>query len=440
MLLRFLSRRVDRKSAPSAKRFRPRLDGLEAREVPAVVTWEGGVSTSALDPLNWSGDALPDVGDDVFISGSTPDCSGLRGPFASLHIVNGYTGTVTLGQNNSVNEFEMTSGYLAQPTELDSVLIVRDKFTWTGGVLNSTSTHSHVLLIGVEQALIDPPDEGALVTGSTLAFQNDNGLLGSFGTFEPGTVQFNNGADLLVDELCSVEAPAATDAKPLNLTLTIASSEAIARGDVNVSGWNSQLPLRNAGGTVRIDAGKTGIFTGRIPTPQGTGPSVHQESGILSITGGGTLKATHGVTFADGFIYTRPNPQAGGSQTATIEGNVTNTKASIYINQSESGQEAIGVLKIVGNMGWSGGNYDPTVDATNANNADLLHVTGTLAISDTAGIGGPNVLNGLPQSGTTWKVIKAGGITIAAGTPTMPPGWELAQFGNPITELGIKKK
>jgi hypothetical protein len=60
---------------PSAWRrsFRPRLEVLEDRAVPAMIAWDGGPTgngTDWLDATNWAGDVQPGAADDVTL-GST---------------------------------------------------------------------------------------------------------------------------------------------------------------------------------------------------------------------------------------------------------------------------------------------------------------------------------------------------------------------------------
>src|SRR5262249_14134829 len=86
------TRPIRTKNKPSAPTFRPQLETLDAREVPAVFTWTGASSTDAADPANWqvTGDPpaadLPSENDDVrFIAMSSGfhDCDNLSTFLAS---------------------------------------------------------------------------------------------------------------------------------------------------------------------------------------------------------------------------------------------------------------------------------------------------------------------------------------------------------------------
>src|SRR5262245_5328077 len=83
-------RRLSRRSKkPLTLRFHPRFDELEAREVPAVITWLGG---SIGDPNSWDLGRLPDSADDVTFNGSVSNASmtvpgGLGLSFHSIQLI-----------------------------------------------------------------------------------------------------------------------------------------------------------------------------------------------------------------------------------------------------------------------------------------------------------------------------------------------------------------
>src|SRR5262249_33310010 len=67
---------------------RLRLEPLEDRSVPAVVSWDGGPSgtgTNWLDPVNWVGDQLPGPNDDAVIAGTGTEIT--IGGSTSVHSV-----------------------------------------------------------------------------------------------------------------------------------------------------------------------------------------------------------------------------------------------------------------------------------------------------------------------------------------------------------------
>src|SRR5262245_39161077 len=71
MLPSHFRRARPRRSPPVRVRWRPWLDRLEDRAVPAIIVWDGGPTgqgTNWLDPANWAGDALPGPNDDAVIA------------------------------------------------------------------------------------------------------------------------------------------------------------------------------------------------------------------------------------------------------------------------------------------------------------------------------------------------------------------------------------
>ena len=70
--LKALFRAPRRQAAGRRPAFRPRLEALEHRVVPATRTWDGGGTSNAWsDKVNWAGDVLPATGDDlVFPAGA----------------------------------------------------------------------------------------------------------------------------------------------------------------------------------------------------------------------------------------------------------------------------------------------------------------------------------------------------------------------------------
>jgi hypothetical protein len=210
MLLRFLARRIDRKCAPP-KRFRPVLEGLEAREVPATLHWTGAVSEYVTDPDNWQGGVLPQRGDDLIFDTGSRNCNALNpmqgggGPiegfssspydFNSISVLSGYSGSVIVQGGILVGDLVLTGGDLRQPNGDLSTVTVANTFNWTGGTLNASTSRSTLAIRGGATATITPPTSGALVTGSTLSFEDDTSTsTGSTGTFKAGTIEWNNDA------------------------------------------------------------------------------------------------------------------------------------------------------------------------------------------------------------------------------------------------------
>jgi hypothetical protein len=130
-------------SERSRLRFRPGCEPLEARDVPASLYWLGTINTDAGTSGNWTEDPInltpslktPHAGDDLFFDGalSGVDCTNLvpalnptggtdgdGGPGSgsadpalnSVHMFDGYGGTVTYGVTLWTHDLEMRSGTL----------------------------------------------------------------------------------------------------------------------------------------------------------------------------------------------------------------------------------------------------------------------------------------------------------------------------------------
>ena len=114
-------------------RFRPSLEALDAREVPAAFTWRGMASTDATNPMNWSGGSfgtLPGQYDTLLFSSqpgtggpmspptstSAPSCTNLSGTFAGIEITSAYTNTITFSGAVTVGGYSQAGGAISQPS------------------------------------------------------------------------------------------------------------------------------------------------------------------------------------------------------------------------------------------------------------------------------------------------------------------------------------
>src|SRR5438552_3165728 len=115
----------DRQSDGRATKFQPNLEVLDAREVPAVLTWTGAVDSNFWNGLNWTvedpgqlddgGHRAPVAYDDLVFTAqsgigggglgtgggvggggaSYPDCYGMSGTYTSITLAPDYTHVVT---------------------------------------------------------------------------------------------------------------------------------------------------------------------------------------------------------------------------------------------------------------------------------------------------------------------------------------------------------
>jgi hypothetical protein len=454
MLPRSLFRRpLRRKSAPP-HRFRPGVECLEAREVPAVITWLGGYSNMFGQPLNWDLGRVPQAGDDVIFGASAyqgisnfgpappggPGLPGSGGPYNSVQVLDGFGYTVTISMGFETNQLVLTGGGISQAAnqhQTNRDIHVLESFDWTGGgVLNSSSDHANVRILGGATATITPPAVGELITGSTLSFEVNAQGVGAQGTIEPGTVQFNNAAGAVVGgtvtpvtQKASVLVRGNVDFLGTNGWITI-KPEGLWRV-IGPGTFTSPLPIYNTGGVLQVDTGATANITGRFPVDA---VSVQQVSGAIHIQGGSTLKATtFGVLLNGGKLSTLANTAVGGSQTATIDGKLTNSGADVVIGEFSS-PHVFGVLYCTDDVLWTGGTYRPVLDATDTSKADLWKVKKNFEVGGTAEIA-PGTINGAPPQNQTWLIMEA-----VDGSISLQPGANDPPIDSPVVPYTLVKQ
>ena len=442
--------------------FRPALEALEAREVPAVFLWTGAVSTNALDAANWSSmeepGGLPGEDDHLYFTGGLVANPGeLGGPpspppispsvncdnlqslgsgFAGVHIESSYTGTVTMGEALTFGTFELANGAISQSASAFD-LTVTGTFNWTGGVLNSSTTAATFTLSGAT-ATVDPGANNTITTGSTLnlvARETGNGLVGTNATFSEGTVLFTNGLGLLIDNLCSAymqpKQPQAPTAKvqfegqnpffKSEVKIKSGGSLTVLSGSFET---NEEQPLIIEGGTFQLNGSSTATFRGRATAFNNQGPLVQLTNGQIKLTQGSTLTADHGITLTKGAngaaslqtLWHVGNGAINQAQPdANIVGNLVIDGADIVFCTDKTNRLAFARLVVTGGVNWSNSFYRPVVYGPGGNNApaDRWYATGEFNIGANAVIapgtvnaqGVPNVLQ--PPVGQTWLVIES---------------------------------
>lgn len=499
-----LSRLVGSKAAHSPERrirprFRPRLEGLEGREVPAGLYWTGDVSTAYSDVGNWHIDdlnaspRLPQAGDDVYFSatrgvvdgfaamsmdgGFDPppenniDCVGFQGgQFRSVHLDRTYTGTVVLGGPVSTATLDMLRGNISQPaagtditvsqyTDPSSGAVYQGWFNWVAGVLNSSTNTATVSLVGNATTTISPGVGGILTTGSTLRFAN-NGIVGSTGTFTEGTVAFARGSNgLVVEDKCTVTIQPASDSllvfkgvDPLQFPV-LKKVQLKAGAKMGVLGsYSCDFPLSVEGGEFGVWDGATALFKGETGQQFASG-SVVMTSGLIVIENGSTLNGQDkGLHLAGGKLATAIANQT----VATIVGKLT-TYAEVVISDPafNPGFEfhQFATLKVEGDVEWRGGTFRPFVDAAVVNGmeskeADKWVCTGTFTVSVRADGGaklGPIWVNEPVsiRSGRQWAFLRSDTAIVLQGNQPpfeVPNIWKIVNdAGAPVLEWRLQK-
>jgi Putative Ig domain/PKD domain/RTX calcium-binding nonapeptide repeat (4 copies) len=259
-----------------ARRLPLRLELLEERATPALVTWDGGGDgINWSDALNWSNDTAPVNNDDVLI-----DTAGVAVNYAS--------GPLTLNSLRSVGSLAVTAGTLtiAGVAEVDDTLTISGGTLTLNGssfVMNLTQTGGTIRGIGTIRL------NGATWTGGIwdgAGHTINNGTV----TIDGG-VQLSNGRSL--DNLGTVAlvggSLALNNAAVFN---NLPGATFDIRGDFNVSG-SSNTAISNSG-TVEKSAG---AGTSQIDPALVNFGTVHVLSGSLRLKAGSSIGP---FTVADG--------------------------------------------------------------------------------------------------------------------------------------------
>ncbi len=246
--------------ARQRRRYRPALEHLEGRCTPAVVAWDGGGDgQSWLDPLNWSGDALPGPADDTWLDASFISHSGGSTSVRSLHgsAVVDFTGSLTL----------------AAPSSLDGQIDLTGALALQDGaslVLGGGNRLDGAVTLGAGSALSFSFGPSALAVGTTVS--------------GPGTLYVLEGAELSMEGAAVVE----------NLVLEVATIA--GSGDLTITGHFTWYGGTLTGaGALNIAAGATLTIT---DTYDHTLDRAVNNAGTATLENGGGVTAT-GVTFTN---------------------------------------------------------------------------------------------------------------------------------------------
>lgn len=364
---RRLFRSSDRRptTVQNRSRFRPFVESLEAREVPALFTWVGSGFGAGADfdtQTNWTynggGTAtrLPAAGDDLaFISSMSGNVNNAHGPasgaYNSVSLNGAYRSTITLigGFTTTSLTLDAAGAAISQPSASggysNTDITVTSSFNWTNGTLNSSAHLSNLILDGATaliapRAIMDlwnpmnPPIPGTLTTGDNITFVN-----AAIGTVKDGEIDFGNGAgiDLKLNALLVI-APQNTGTRfdrvnhmgvDGRLLIESGATLEVYRPDPNkpADDWISTLPVDNDGGKFWIHGKITADISGEVFS---TGSSVHQTgaTSLLLLENGSTLKVQNDFTLGGGKLSTAPVGSTYLQSEATIRGNMKMTEAS----------------------------------------------------------------------------------------------------------------
>jgi hypothetical protein len=141
-VLRSLFQSSPRSSPTKKGTYKPMLEALEARWVPAVITtWKGTTSTAWGLAANWS-NGVPGPNDTANFDGNLfNNAASLTGAtsIASLAIQGTYSATITISGTGTLsisNGGSMANGVIKQAAATNVITLSGGTFTWSGGVIN----------------------------------------------------------------------------------------------------------------------------------------------------------------------------------------------------------------------------------------------------------------------------------------------------------------
>jgi hypothetical protein len=416
------------------------------------VYWVGGSGGSWSTAANWSNNAVPTSTTAVYFDSSysnysvtTPSGSDLT--LGELHFVNGYSGTVTLARNLTVDKLELNSANatLDQPTSLYGTtdVTVDRAMLWAAGTLNSTANLANLYITGgTTWATFAPASAGTIHSGSSINLDS-----GAVVTMKAGDFEFDN-----EDAVFNVEAATLIadpgDGQELNIGANNFAGQFnldMATSVLNIKGTtNTRSAINNTAGTFILRSGVQAAFTGAVDKAA-DGPSISQSGGSTKLYLGSILTlsdSTQAFLMSGGTLSIMLDT---GTGPAEIVGNMKVTGGDIISGANDTGDNHLfGQLQIHGNVHFIGGTYRPFVSADSDDVSDIWYATGTFTIGGTAAIA-PGAVDGennpvLPPSGMAWFAIRSdGGITNAADTPSILSGWAVeADANNPVTWWKVK--
>jgi hypothetical protein len=477
--------------------FKPSLDALDQRDVPALLTWTDATGDNQFnDPYNWvSTDGLiriPAAGDDILFTngagangpggqsgglmgaggpsgGSPGPCYGMQsdpnGPYNSITLTTGFTGTVTVTGPVQTDALYVNNGTIDQPTtSAGSDITVLggatptsytwwlypgweggSDFNWTGGTINSTTSGATLHITGSSTiAVIDPLNAGAVSTGDTISVEHS-----ATANFMGGIVTFTGGLGISITGHSTVNVMATTEQPGVGTTTFGVTTQDGVQSINDIAGFYrvngpvaaiSEMPIFIRRGELSITGGATATFQGEtslnlygLQVPTG---SVYNKGGKVLIETGSTLVPVNGMIQMGGRLQIDVIGAKGGN--AKLKGNLWVNGGSVTFLYSRALNGVPGAAEatftVNGDVSWSGGIYTPTVDRQQPRDASKWIVRGTMTISGSAALR-PIFINrgNAAPPGSKWLVIYAEG-----GIDGMPifnnDGFALVGDGNTPTK------
>jgi len=430
------------------QRFRPRLEGLEGREVPASFDWSGLGGDGHFDnSANWKlmgiGEweephGVPLAGDDLrFLSylGNSPDCidmHGAGGAYNSVTIASTYTGTVSLSSGFTTGSFVLQGSTIDQPSS-GTDITVTSNFHWTGGTLNSRPNVATLTISGrAATGLIAPDDGGTIHLGSNLTIEG-----GAVVTMEAGSIDLNKDGLYLTTLLGSsffIDPGAFAEA--------VVGVSHLVRGEI----WPDSSWRLSGAVTWSGTLTNTGTFT---PMPESTAQLSGNVGDDIAYLQGGHDSATYlyggsflvtlnkNVRVEDGLFATIYASENGDGWAVIVADTFEFAGGNLYLCYGTGLHNHFGDLQVAGDITWTGGTYHPYVYTGGVAN-DVWQATNNHTFWVDGGMIAPVYLDSdygtssVPNAGDSWMVLKADGGFTNSTAPSLDDSftWRMQIDGN----------
>ncbi len=364
---------------------------LIVNSIPNPALWDGnsdgdGNNLSWSDPLNWVGDILPGVGDNVVIDGASVTYTG-NASINGFNLINGAiltinSGTLDIASNSTADATStiiMNGGTFTANGNLTAAgditqfggtingigtITINGNFNWSAGNLKGTGTTDVNGAFNLSGNSIK-----SLLGGRTLNANAGGSWVGTgwFRIDQTGTTFNTNGGvfDIQSDAVISRSGVSGI----WNNNATVQKTTATGRTNITVT-FNNNGTVNGNSGILEFSGGgtHTGLFQGTASLDFGGG--THNLNSGASVTAadvditGGTTNINTGAT------YNATNTDITGGTLSVSTGVTANTSTA---SQNRGTLGGAGVFVVANGFSWSAGNQNGT-GTTDVNGA--LNISG----------------------------------------------------------------
>jgi hypothetical protein len=306
----------------------------------ASYVWNGSVSTEWGNPLNWTPNGMPDLGDDVVISNQTnnpifEEISGLNnftmtsGTLDLSYFTMVVTGTATFnGGSISNGNISMTGPAIFSGTTLSAgITINSSSFQFNGGTFNNAVSATYT-------GSSDITSSGGNTFNSTFTLSNSGSGNVTLCNTNPdtykGSVTFSNSGSGIIFPSHTATGNSFQGSITFNST---SSSQGVRFGQ---NGGTSTLTSSNT-----LNIGGSGFSVGDLRLKSFTTSGTTAQT--LTLTGSAALYIEAGCSFGGNITFTTPQVFLNG---ATFSGTSTISKTGTTSNQSLGGNTFTGAASI----------------------------------------------------------------------------------------------